>query len=100
MLGYFGASSFSGSPHQMADTDTPRQATPPPASDTRAARSGGGDQSLTEEAVRRLIHEEVAAAVATALARPPSGPGEQYSKQAHGGGARAAVSPLHRRKVV
>ena len=60
----------------MADTENPLQSSPPATSEAQAVRSDGGDRPLTEEAVRRLIHEEVAAAVATALTRPATGPGE------------------------
>ena len=52
----------------MTDSDT----TPLPA---ETVGGGEGSPSLTEDAIRQLIREEVAAAVATALARPTHGPG-------------------------
>ena len=58
----------------MADPEPPPQSTAATMSGARTGRVGEGP--LTEETVRRLIHEEVAAAVATALARPAGGPGE------------------------
>ena len=55
----------------MADSDT----TPPPAETVGQLRGGEGSRPLTEDAIRQLIREEVATAVATALARPTHGPG-------------------------
>lgn len=62
----------------MTETGSPHQSSSSTTSELRTLRSTGGDPPLTEEAVCRLIHEEVAAAVATALAHPMSGAGELH----------------------
>ena len=65
----------------MAESETPRQSPPPAAVESQAGRSTGGGAPLSEDAVRRLVREEVAAAVASALARPLTGAGELYAWQ-------------------
>ena len=65
----------------MAESETPRQSPPPAAVESQAGRSTGGGAPLSEDAVRRLVREEVAAAVASALARPLTGAGELHAWQ-------------------
>ena len=59
----------------FAESETPRQSPPPTAVESQAGRS------LSEDAVRRLVREVVAAAVASALARPLTGAGELHAWQ-------------------
>ena len=60
----------------MADTETPRQPMSSVMLEGPTTHTSREDWPLMEEGVHQLIHEEVAAAVATALACSPSGPSE------------------------
>ena len=60
----------------MADTETPHQPMSSVMSEAPTIHANREDWPLMEEGVHQLIHKEVAAAVAIALACSPSGPSE------------------------